>query len=68
MVSIPAWLGAIVGVRIGIKRANKRTINCLVHRSGFANPDRAGRGRDVVMKKGANLGESGVYMPAPDVQ
>ena len=37
-------------------------------RSGFVNPDRAGRGPAVITKKGANLGESGIFMPAPDVQ
>ena len=43
--------------------------NCLVHRSGFANPDRAGgQGTRRVGKSNANSDESGAYMPGTDVR
>ena len=63
---------AILGSIIQVIRYKIRLVgcNCLVHRSGFANPDRAGRGPGTrrVEKYNANSDESGAYTPRPDVR
>ena len=42
--------------------------NCLVHRSGFGDPDRAGRERAQVGMYIGNSDESVAYMARADVQ